>query len=96
MVARSNTPHAIAPAMFFKRLKEMSNKIRKAKVAEVLKGWRACNSELHILTEAEVKSALDAEVKKHKRKLMIIRLHARFSALRTVRERAELLKKAGM
>jgi hypothetical protein len=44
------------------------------------------------LTEDELKAALDAELKTHKRPAIARRLHQRYSALRTARERGELLK----
>jgi hypothetical protein len=44
------------------------------------------------LTEGELKDALDAELKTHKRPALARRLHQRYSALRTARERDELLK----
>jgi hypothetical protein len=44
------------------------------------------------LTEDELKTALDAELQTHKRPAIARRLHQRYSALRTARERDELLK----
>jgi hypothetical protein len=44
------------------------------------------------LTEEQLKGALDAELKTHKRPAIARRLHQRYSALRTARERDELLK----
>jgi hypothetical protein len=43
------------------------------------------------LTEDEVKQALDAELKTHKRPAIARRLHQRYSAIRTARERAEIM-----
>ena len=44
------------------------------------------------LTEEQLKDALDVELKTHKRPAIARRLHQRYSAMRTARERVELLK----
>jgi len=54
--------------------------------------WRSMIAVLSDLTESELKDALDAELKTHKRPAIARRLHQRYSALRTARERDELLK----
>jgi hypothetical protein len=54
--------------------------------------WRSMIAVLSDLTEDELKAALDAELKTHKRPAIARRLHQRYSALRTARERDELLK----
>jgi hypothetical protein len=54
--------------------------------------WRSMIAVLSDLTEDELKTALDAELKTHKRPAIARRLHQRYSALRTARERDELLK----
>jgi hypothetical protein len=43
------------------------------------------------LSEAEVKQALDAELNTHKRPAIARRLHQRYSAIRTAREREEIM-----
>lgn len=54
--------------------------------------WRSMIAVLSDLTEGQLKDALDAELKTHKRPAIARRLHQRYSALRTARERVELLK----
>jgi len=54
--------------------------------------WRSMIAVLSDLTEEQLKDALDAELKTHKRPALARRLHQRYSALRTARERDELLK----
>lgn len=54
--------------------------------------WRSMIAVLSDLTEEQLKQALDAELKTHKRPAIARRLHQRYSALRTARERDELLK----
>jgi hypothetical protein len=44
------------------------------------------------LTEEQLKDALDAELKTHKRPAIARRLHQRYSAMRTARERVGLMK----
>jgi len=43
------------------------------------------------LTEDELKDALDAELKTHKRPAIARRLHQRYSAMRTARERVQIM-----
>ena len=54
--------------------------------------WRSMIAVLSDLTEDQLKAALDAELQTHKRPAIARRLHQRYSALRTARERDELLK----
>jgi hypothetical protein len=54
--------------------------------------WRSMIAVLSDLTEEQLKAALDAELKTHKRPAIARRLHQRYSAMRTARERIELLK----
>jgi hypothetical protein len=44
------------------------------------------------LTEDQLRAALDAELKTHKRPAIARRLHQRYSAMRTARERVEIIK----
>lgn len=57
-------------------------------------GWKIINDTLNLKTEAEVKDLLDFEVENERRATILVRLHQRWSALRTARERIELLLKA--
>ena len=54
--------------------------------------WRSMIAVLSDLTEEQLKAALDVELKTHKRPALARRLHQRYSAMRTARERDELLK----
>lgn len=54
--------------------------------------WRSMIAVLSDLTEEQLKAALDAELKTHKRPAIARRLHQRYSTMRTARERVELLK----
>ena len=56
--------------------------------------WRKLNKELALLTEAEVLELLDSERAGRRRVSILERLHQRYTALRTARERVELLKEA--
>jgi hypothetical protein len=56
--------------------------------------WRKLNKELALLTEAEVLALLDSERAGQRRVSILERLHQRYTALRTARERVELLKEA--
>ncbi len=53
--------------------------------------WRSMIAMLSDLTEGELKDALDAELKTHKRPAIARRLHQRYSAMRTARERGEIM-----
>ena len=54
--------------------------------------WRSMIAVLSDLTEDELKQALDAELKTYKRPALAQRLHQRYSAMRTARERVEIMK----
>lgn len=56
--------------------------------------WRKLNKELALLTEAEVLALLDSERAGQRRVSILERLHQRYTALRTARERMELLREA--
>jgi len=53
--------------------------------------WRSMIAVLSDLTEDELKQALDVEMKTHKRPAIARRLHQRYSAVRTARERGEIM-----
>lgn len=54
--------------------------------------WRAFVALLPTLTEEQVKRMLDDEIKRYKRPAYVRRLHQRYSSLRTMRERGELME----
>jgi hypothetical protein len=54
--------------------------------------WRSMIAVLSDLTEEQLKDALDVELKTHKRPAIARRLHQRYSAMRTARERIEIMK----
>jgi hypothetical protein len=56
--------------------------------------WRKLNKELALMTEEQVLSLLNEERAGAKRISILERLHQRYTALRTARERIELLKEA--
>ena len=56
--------------------------------------WRKLNKELALMTEDQVVSLLNEERAGAKRISILERLHQRYTALRTARERIELLKEA--
>lgn len=57
--------------------------------------WRELNGPKGLMgmSEAEVKAAIDYELRGPKRKYILERLHQRFNVLRTARERAEIMSK---
>lgn len=55
--------------------------------------WRALNAQLTKLTEKEVLALLNEEREGEQRISTLARLHQRYTILRAVRERAEILKK---
>lgn len=57
--------------------------------------WRSLNATLNTLTEEQIKTMLDDELNGKRRLVIARRLHQRFAALRTSRERAEILRKVG-
>jgi hypothetical protein len=56
--------------------------------------WRKLNKELALLDEAQVLALLNAERTGRKRISILERLHQRYTALRTARERMEILREA--
>jgi hypothetical protein len=59
-----------------------------------LDSWRKLNEGLYALSEDEVLALLNEERQKERRVTVLERLHQRYSALRTVRERMEILNEA--
>jgi len=59
-----------------------------------LQTWRALNKELALMDEDQVLSLLNKEREGARRISVLERLHQRYSALRTLRERQELLREA--
>ena len=55
--------------------------------------WRSLNRRLIAMSEDELQALLDAEVVGQKRVFVAERLHQRLSAVRTLRERQELMEK---
>jgi hypothetical protein len=53
--------------------------------------WRSLTASLGQMKEDDIKRLLDHEMARHKRSAIVRRLHQRYSALRTMRERAELM-----
>ena len=56
--------------------------------------WRALNSQLSMISEADVWGLLEAEKFGEKRASVLQRLHQRYNTLRVARERLELLSLA--
>ena len=56
--------------------------------------WRDLNKKLNLLSESEVLALLEAERAGQRRATFLERLHQRYTALRTARERIELLQEA--
>lgn len=56
-----------------------------------LQSWRNLNAVIGVLNEDQVSQMIAHEMVNGKRETFITRLHQRFTALRTARERAELL-----
>ncbi len=56
--------------------------------------WRKLNKELALLDETQVLELLNAERAGRKRISILERLHQRYTALRTARERMEILREA--
>ena len=61
-----------------------------AKLCAVMNDWRTLNTELSALSEREVQEMLEWEQAGPRRKVFLLRLHQRYSALRTARERVSL------
>lgn len=56
--------------------------------------WRSLNKELALMTEQQVLDLLTQERQGEKRLSVLERLHQRYTTLRAVRERQELLREA--
>ena len=56
--------------------------------------WRKLNKELALMTEEQILALLNAERSGAKRISILERLHQRYTAVRAMRERVELLKEA--
>jgi hypothetical protein len=56
--------------------------------------WRDLQRKLNQLTESELWNLIEAELNGQRRVSLIERMHMRAAALRTTRERLELLKRA--
>jgi hypothetical protein len=56
--------------------------------------WRELNKKLNLLSESEVLDLLNAERVGQRRVTFLERLHQRYTALRTARERIEILQEA--
>lgn len=57
--------------------------------------WRAFVALLPTLDEKQVKDMLDVEVEQHRRPAYARRLHQRYAALRTQRERKDIMERIG-
>ncbi len=58
---------------------------------KILENWDTFRLGLMALSEEDVKAVLDHELANGKRRSYVDRIHARYSMLRNLRERAELL-----
>lgn len=58
---------------------------------ELLKNWTTLTANVAKLDEAQLAEALQHEAENNRRKAFLTRLHARFTVIRSKRERAELL-----
>ena len=56
-----------------------------------LQSWRNLNAVIGVLNEEQVSKMITHEMSNRQRDTFITRLHQRYTALRTARERAELL-----
>jgi len=54
--------------------------------------WHSLATTIRSLSEEQLKQLLDEEVSTHRRPVMAQRLHQRYSAVRTARERAEIME----
>lgn len=59
---------------------------------KALKSWRVLNADLHNLNEKDVLDMLEHELQHENRKSFVERLHQRYSALRSERERDKLME----
>ena len=53
--------------------------------------WRELNARLSSLREDELAAMIEEERRGERRPTLLVRMHQRFTALRTLRERQELL-----
>ena len=53
--------------------------------------WRELNARLSTLREDELAAMIEEERQGERRATLLVRMHQRFTALRTLRERQELL-----
>ncbi len=58
---------------------------------EALKSWRNLNAVIALLNEKQVSEMIMHEMANGQRDTFLTRLHQRYTAVRTARERAELL-----
>jgi hypothetical protein len=56
--------------------------------------WRELNARLGSLREDELENMIQAELKGERRPTLLIRMHQRFTVLRNLRERREILNAA--
>ena len=56
--------------------------------------WRTLNARLGSLREDELEGMIQAELKGERRPTLLIRMHQRFTVLRNLRERREILNAA--
>jgi hypothetical protein len=54
--------------------------------------WREFIAQLRMMTEPELKNAINYEVSTNNRSSVVIRLHQRYTKLRATRERNELIE----
>lgn len=57
--------------------------------------WRELNVRLSSLREDELATMIEEERQGERRATLLVRMHQRFTALRTLRERRELLNQQG-
>ena len=57
--------------------------------------WRELNARLSSLREDELAAMIEEERHGERRLTLLVRMHQRFTALRTLRERQELLSQQG-
>lgn len=62
------------------------------KAMKALKSWRVLNADLNTLNEKDVLDMLEHELQHENRKSFVERLHQRYSALRSERERDKLME----
>ena len=57
--------------------------------------WRELNARLSSLREDELAAMIEEERQGERRPTLLVRMHQRFTVLRTLRERQELLSQQG-